>query len=166
MGYPSVFSEDFACHESIKVIKSIVKPHLFNSYFKFGFVRNPWDWQVSMYCFMLKNKDHFQHKLVSKMKNFDEYIEWRINDALIFQKSFFYDDDNLLVDFVGKYESLFDDFNYVENKIGVKTALGHHNRSRLSGDFLKYYTPDSIEKIYQAYQADILAFNYKKPLLK
>src|SRR5688572_2096530 len=36
----------------------------FDSYFKFGFVRDPWDLQVSLYTFMLQLKKHHQHRLV------------------------------------------------------------------------------------------------------
>ena len=46
---------------------------VFEEYFKFGFVENPWDWQVSLYTFMLKDAKHHQHEFVKSLKDFDEY---------------------------------------------------------------------------------------------
>ncbi len=46
----------------------------YRSYFSFAFVRNPWDWQVSLYNYMLKNRNHHQHELVENLGSFGEYI--------------------------------------------------------------------------------------------
>src|SRR4051812_8912952 len=69
-------------HVRAKEIQEMISPGQFEEYFKFSFVRNPWDWQVSLYHFMLQDKTHRQHKLIRKMKNFDEYLNWRINKEL------------------------------------------------------------------------------------
>lgn len=41
-----------------------MKPKIFNKFYTFAFVRNPWDWQVSLYYFMLENPDYFQHEFI------------------------------------------------------------------------------------------------------
>ena len=44
-------AHDGMYHETISSIKDRVNPSIFNSYFKFAFVRNPWDWALSWFYF-------------------------------------------------------------------------------------------------------------------
>src|SRR5260370_3193343 len=64
-------------HATAQEIKEKLPPRIFNSFFKFAFVRNPWDWQVSLYHFMLQNKSHRQHRLIESLGSFEKYLEWR-----------------------------------------------------------------------------------------
>ena len=77
-------------HLKIIELKKILPENIFNNYYKFAFVRNPWDWQVSLYHFMLQQKAHFQHEFIRELKSFEEYINWRINKDLNLQSEFIY----------------------------------------------------------------------------
>lgn len=164
--FPPVYSRNFPGHITAKELKKELPEGIFNNYFKFGFVRNPWDWQVSLYTFMLKNQNHYQHKLIKSMKDFDEYIDWRVNKDLHFQKDFFYDEKgNCLVDFIGKLENLSTDFNKICQKLSLKSSLPHLNKSRDSNNFLNFYSKKSFDIISEVYKEDILLFEYSKPML-
>jgi Sulfotransferase family len=166
--YPKLFSSQFDGHIYAKDLKKQLPAEIFNNYFKFGFVRNPWDWQVSLYSFMLKEgPSHPQYNIISKFKSFDEYIDWRVNNDINFQYEFFYDDDdNLLMDFIGKFEHINEDFSQVLKKTGISDMpLLHVNKSRDNSEFLHYYTPNSIKIVEQAFEKDIRLFNYKTPVL-
>ena len=54
-------------HSTAIEIKNNIPEQIFNTFFKFAFVRNPWDWQVSLYHYMLQNTAHRQHKLIKSM---------------------------------------------------------------------------------------------------
>jgi len=54
----------FKDHYRAKEEKKILQENVWNDFFKFCFVRNPWDRQVSLYYFMLKNKNHHQHQIM------------------------------------------------------------------------------------------------------
>lgn len=164
--YPKIYSNQFSGHVSAIELKNRLPKQVFERYYKFGFVRNPWDWQVSLYTYMLKLETHEQHKLIKSMRNFDEYIDWRVNKDLHLQKEFFYDKDMCLVNFVGKMENLENDFNNVCKTIGIKQTLPHLNESRQNEDnFLKYYSQKSIDLLFEAFKEDVKLFNYRKPVL-
>jgi len=163
--YPKLYSSYFPNHITAKELREQLPQQVFENYFKFGFVRNPWDWQVSIYNYTRKSIDHHQHDLIKKM-SFDEYIDWRVNKELIFQKSFFYDQNGeMLVDFLGKYSRLEQDFKKICDNIKIKATLPHLNISRNDRDYLKYYNKNTLEIINQAYKEDIQLFGYEKPEL-
>ena len=139
---------------------------VFEEYFKFGFVRNPWDWQVSLYTFMLKDAKHHQHEFVKSLKDFDEYIDWRVHHDLHLQKSFFYEENNCLMDFIGKFENINEDFSKICDLLGIQVALPYLNRSREDKRFTHFYSQKSIDMIYEAFKEDIELFNYTKPQLR
>lgn len=142
-------------------IKSHLPGDVFDSYFKFAFVRNPWDWQVSLYHYMLQSKIHPQHELITRMNTFDEYIEWRINCDMETQREFIYDaNGKLLVDFVGKFENLQEDFNMICSKIPISQAkLPFANKSK-HAFYKNYYNTHTKTLIANAFKKDIETFNY------
>ena len=58
-------------HQTAQQIRERLPEKVFNNYYKFGFVRDPWDWQASLYKYALKNKNHKQHELISEMASFE-----------------------------------------------------------------------------------------------
>lgn len=162
--YPSIYSSGFRGHITAKQLRIELPQAIWNSYYKFGYVRNPWDRQVSLYTFMLNNKKHREHELAKGFKDFEEYLEWRIQEGNYkFQKDFFYDGDKCLVDFVGKYETLVEDFDKICKKLGITSKLGHANSSRNSRSFLEYYNEGTIDLVYNHFYVDVDLFGYEKP---
>lgn len=160
--YPRIYSSSFPGHMKAIELKKELPPKIFDDYFKFGFVRNPWDWQVSLYTYMLKLESHHQHELIKSMKSFDEYIDWRVHNDLHLQKEFFYADDECLMDYVGKMENLESDFTAVCEKVNIVAELPHLNASR-KDDYLKYYSKESFTMVSQAFEDDIKLFEYATP---
>jgi len=151
-------------HADARRIRDRVGHEVFSQYFKFGFVRNPWDWQVSLYYFILKRKRHHLHRLVSRFKTFDDYIKWHVTEdkSKRSQKDFFSDHDgSIIVDFIGKFENLDQDFKYIQEQIGIKKVpLPHINRTRHS-DYQNHYSDFSAALIAEHYREDIEYFGYQ-----
>lgn len=164
--YPKIYASQFIGHIKAAELKKDLPKEIFNHYFKFGFVRNPWDWQVSLYTFMLTRENHHQHDLVKSMSGFDEYIDWRVHEDLHLQKDFFFDGDDCLMDFIGKMENLQSDFNSICQRLKVDVQLEHKNKSREGQHFLEFYSEKSLEMVNQAYATDIRLFDYEKPMLE
>ncbi|HEX3109804.1 MAG TPA: sulfotransferase family 2 domain-containing protein [Thermoanaerobaculia bacterium] len=132
---------------------------LFDRCFKFTFVRNPWDWQVSLYHYMQQTRKHPQHRLVSAM-TFDDYIRWRVTEDKHLQKEFVTDaGGKTIVDFVGRFENLEDDFAVACAKIGISATLPHTNRSR-HADYRTYYDDVTRELVASHFREDIEMFGY------
>jgi len=149
-------------HIKARELKAALPPDVFDTFFKFTFVRNPWDWQVSIYHYIRQRIDHPEHALFKSLRTFDEYLDWRINvkGAELQSEFVLSESGDMLVDFVGRYETLAEDFDAVCDRIGIECALPHINRSR-HGDFREYYTPETRALVEEVYKADIELFGYR-----
>lgn len=133
---------------------------IYQNFFKFAFVRNPWDWQVSLYKFMLKDKAHRQHHIIKKFKEFDEYINWRVSEDMHFQSDYLLGSDGEPIDFIGRFENLQEDFHVISQKLGLKNAKLPILNISNSGGYQKYYSRESKKIIENAYQKDIQGLGY------
>ena len=140
---------------------------IFNTFFKFAIVRNPWDWHVSMYHFILREPKSTPHNLVKRLGSFEAYIKEVVNTDFRFpkgitkfQNEMIVDEQGkLLVDFVGHYENLEEDFAKIFQRIGINASLPHLNRSHHS-DYRDYYTDETRQMIAEHYAQDITLFGY------
>ncbi len=135
-----------------------ISPELFSRYFKFTFVRNPWDRLVSEY----------KYRGYDNQFSLDDFIRYHLPKAgmsdnyrhLIPQSHFFSKDHN--VDFIGRFENLQDDFTVVAEKLGLETSLLPHvnaSRNHLQA-YQDCYTDFSRKWVADMYQEDISRFNY------
>lgn len=140
---------------------------IFHGFYTFAFVRNPWDWQVSMYHFLLKETDNPRYEEIKAMSGFEEYLEWVIatrnpypKGATKLQSEMVTDEaGQIIVDFVGRYENLAADFAQVCRQAQIDAALPHLNSSK-HRDYRTYYN-ERTRKMVAAYcQADIELFGY------
>lgn len=142
-------------------------PEEYKKFYKFAFVRNPWDWQVSYYHFILKESTHIRHELVKSMSGFEEYLEWVINTknpfpkgATKLQKDIIAEKEgNIIVDFVGRYETLAQDFQYVGKILNINSSLPHLNKSE-HRDYQAYYTDKTRKLVEEHFEEDIQLFGY------
>ena len=65
--------------------------------------------------------------------------------------------NNILIDFVGKYENIANDISYIENKINISLSLPHLNKSNLNSVKMD----DKVKsRIFDIYKRDFKIFNY------
>lgn len=153
-------SSNFPDHISSSELKAKLAPKYFDNYFKFSFVRNPWDWQVSLYHFARQLKSHHQHEMTLKM-SFEEYINWRVTQDKHLQKEFMYDNaGHCLVDYIGKIETIETDFKNITQTLGIDASLAHSNKSKHK-PYQEYYTPETRQIIAEHFAEDIELFGYE-----
>lgn len=150
----------FPGHIKASDLKKRLPVEIYDSFYKFAFVRNPWDWQVSLYHSMLQNRAHYQHSIIKSMKNFDEYIRWRVSEDKKLQKDFVTSaDGRVIVDFIGRYEKLAEDFLHVCKVLDLNVWLPHLNNSSRR-NYKSYYNSDSRKMIEDSFKEDIELFGY------
>ncbi|MGK7931014.1 MAG: sulfotransferase family 2 domain-containing protein [Microcystaceae cyanobacterium] len=157
---PPFDPQPFYRHITATELIEAMDQEAFDSYFSFAIVRNPWDWQVSLYKFMLKDEQHTQHSMVKGFANFDEYLEWRCSEEVRYQKDFIYSKEGeLLVDFVGRFETLDTDFAKICDRIGISTTLPKLNVSNTK-PYQEFYNEKTKELIRDTFKEDIDLFGY------
>ena len=159
--------ESVLWHAKARDAKKELSSEVYDRFYKFAFVRNPWDWQVSYYHFILKEPTHIRYELVSSMSGFEEYLDWVINTknpfpkgATKLQKDIITDKEgNLIVDFVGRFESITQDFDSVCKKINISAQLPHVNSSK-HRDYRQYYSEKTKQIVAEHFKEDIELFGY------
>ena len=160
--------QDFSMskHDNPSMFLNKFGRELYDKYYTFAFVRNPWDWQVSLYFYMLKDVSHHQHNLMKSFNgDFSKYIYWRVNEDCKPQYMFLSENNDLIspitLDFIGRFESLNDDFNKIKNNLSLDGSLPHLNKTNHK-KYKEYYTPETWSMIEKAYKIDIDHFGYNE----
>lgn len=142
-----------------------------NTYFKFCFVRNPWDlvvseWQWRRRTFPRLSLDRYLKPsfpaFLKRVPTWKGFIGNGIRRHLLPQYHFIHDQQGaLLVDYVGRFETLEADFNQVCQKIGLPDlTLPHANQTKRDRDYRKYYDDETYSLVKQMYQVDIDYFGF------
>lgn len=148
-------------HLQASELMKVIGEENFRSYFSFAIVRNPWDWQVSLYNYSLKTPGHYQHEFIKSLGSFTAYLDWRCTKEVRYQKDFIYSQNGeQLVKYIGRYECLDDDFREICARIGISASLPRLNISR-EKPYQEYYTSETIELVHKAFMLDIETFGYE-----
>jgi hypothetical protein len=116
-----------------------------------------------------KRFNNFQGFVLTKARTFEEFLDRCDEEVVdtdgrkwIYRNQVDYLTDasgRLMVDFVGRFENLAEDFRFVAQKLGVNSPLPHVNRSS-HDHYTRYYTPALADKVGRRFQRDIAQFGY------
>lgn len=136
--------------------------------FTFAFVRNPWDKVVSHYHYRVKTN---QTGLQERGVKFNEWVRLAYGE----RHPDFYDkprmfmpqvdwlcdrDGELLVEFIGRFERLAEDFATVCERLGRHAELPHVKGSG-RGNYRDYYDEESVAIIRDWFADDVELFDYE-----
>jgi hypothetical protein len=171
-------------------------------YFTFGFVRNPWSRVVSAYLNKFHSVNCTSAPVLKRIRgsrwpwseqlqtdvSFSEFIEFLVRrDPHKFdehwrpQHLFL---KNHRLNFLGRFETLHQDFALVQQRLGIATQLPHRNHTQYSHDtddteiladlspeqlrrrggypgYQRFYTPRLRDLVAQIYAEDIERFGYE-----
>ena len=149
-------------HIEARNAKKQIDIDIWNEYFKFAFVRNPWSRILSQYSWWTQNTWDDEKKTgdkVRKMKNFEEYLVQKIG-IVPNQKLQLFEEDIPLVDYIGRFEYLEEDFNEVCNLLKLENVSLIHENKTNHKDYKKYYNNDNNAIIEYLYNKDIESFGF------
>jgi hypothetical protein len=152
---------------------------VWDSYFKFSFVRNPWDRLVSWWTLINRKREayykddeltNFQRFIFSRASTFDEFVyncdheiidydgrKWIYRNQIDYLSD---DQGRLIVDYVGRFERLESDFI-----LATQRAIGHaiplpHLNGFFHRHYSEYYSSATAEYVGTRFRRDIEAFGY------
>ncbi len=150
-------------------------PKKFAAYFKFCFVRNPWDRVLSAYRYLKnggnKTSDLSVAKAIISFESFDRFVidglgRGYFRSYLLFlpQSYFIIGPTNeVMVDFVGRYENIEEDYKIVADRLDLSKSLPRINVTQETDwNFYReaYCSNESISVIAEIYRQDIISFGY------
>lgn len=166
-------------HFFARELRELYGADVWSTYFKFAFVRNPWDRLVSWWSMIDANRtllsagrplNKFQRFVLERATTFEEFLENCDEEIVdddgrkwIYRNQLDYLTDlsgEKIVDFIGRFERLAQDYALIaENIHGGLAPLPHVNKSK-HRHYSDYYTPALADKVARRYQRDIDAFGY------
>ena len=146
-------------HPTLLETKQFLGEDIWESYFKFGFVRNPFDIAVSRYHWNMKGKsnqttsiDGFRNWVkTGGLEQFDELHNYLCYNGKID------------VDFIGLYENLQEDYDQVCDHLNLekqqlsKMKVGFRDSKR----YIDFYDDESQQIVHEFYKKDLDLFDYK-----
>jgi len=143
--------------------KSLVDPkHDLESYFKFSFVRNPWDRMVSnwkMFTTQALRIKQLKSMTSKDLSKFDEFVRFAIETKNHhWQPQVLFLPDKL--DYLGKLENFDNNFASVCEHIGVQRSQVSKKNATNRKPYWEYYTPQVVELVSELYAKDIEVLGY------
>jgi chondroitin 4-sulfotransferase 11 len=151
--------------------------------FAFGFVRNPWDRLVSCYRDKILGEAHgFTHfpigrGVASCLARYDAFVADMRFDVFVgavasipdgeadnhfrSQYTFFTDGDEVVADFVGRYETLAQDFYTVARRIGLPNIELPRLQAARPARYQAYYNSVTRRLVAQRFREYIEIFGYQ-----
>jgi hypothetical protein len=172
--FKSLFGNLSCGHKSLARYRIMYGPKEFQDYFKFTFVRNPWDRLVSAFFFLKKggindsNKKWGEENL-ARYPDFEAFVRQWVTRKNIRSHHHFRPQSDFIclekgragVDFIGYYENLATDFSLICRKLKLNSTLLEANRnSARKQDYREYYTAETRRIVGEIYAEDIQLLGY------
>ena len=147
--------------------------HDFDRYFKFAFVRNPWDRLYSAFSYLKgggwnKDDEKWAADHISHIDDFNDFVvNWLTPERLSSHIHFWPQTDFIcdrkgrpMIDYLAYFETIADDFITIADKIGCEKQLTHTNASKRVS-YREVYSEEAKQKVAELYADDIQNFGYR-----
>lgn len=171
----AVFGRSPTWHLPVSALQIMYPEAEFRSFFKFAFVRNPWDRLLSAYRFLrqggLMPEDREWAERLAPFPDVSAFVKGWLSPENAHRKEHFVPQFEFLsadrssridVDFVGRFERLEEDFGLVCRRLGLTAVLPHLNANP-SGrdDYRAAFDTRATEIVGEVYSQDVALFGYR-----
>jgi hypothetical protein len=170
----ALFGSLSGSHHKLRDYTLIFTKKEFYSYYKFTFVRNPWDRLVSTYFFLKNGGLHDNDKKwfddnLAQFEDFEDFIlNWLHKDNIykwvhfIPQYEFITVNNKIRVDDIYRIENIETDIKKLAAKLDVTIDLKHENKNaKRKPKYREYYSLKTRKIVEDVYRKDIELLNYK-----
>lgn len=146
----------------------LVTKEQWETYYKFLFVRNPWDRAYSDYVF-IQNFSGIKGSFKSFLKKENEFKKILndnsdssyLGDHLQLQTDFFDFEGIYKPDFIGRFENFTEDIGQVLINLQIDKVFNKHsNKSKRKKEYSLFYTNSNKQLVADKYGQDIEKLNY------
>ena len=148
-------------HLGLAQVRPFLGEEVFASYFKFAFVRNPFDRFVSYCAFMTRQSGEFDRAPQQVMRHV--LFQLRPMQHILFQPQYTLlvdADGKLLSDCVGRVEEMQESYDAICVRIGIPSRPLEQVNSTRRGDYRQYYDQQLIDGVSNLYRRDLDLFGY------
>jgi len=149
-------------HLSLQQIRPYMRPQEWDNFFKFAFVRNPFDRFISYCAFRTRDQGSFDSDPQKVMRHY--LFEAPPHDHLLFQPQHQFvtgPDGELLSDYVGRVERMQESYDDIAGRIGIPSSPLEKVNATERRDYREYYDQQLIDGVAQLYARDLELFGYQ-----
>ncbi|MBT3346732.1 MAG: sulfotransferase family 2 domain-containing protein [Gemmatimonadetes bacterium] len=157
-------------HAKAWQVREAMGEEKWDQYFSFAFVRNPWDLMVSSYNWWLQKAIKWRKfdadvAAIGEMGDFNAFMLSHYGRTMINRREgSLYDwisqDGEVIVDYVGRLETMADDWKEICQRVGADMELTHLNRTERQ-DYRTYYTDETRQLVAERFHRIIKLYDYE-----
>jgi hypothetical protein len=165
-------------HMTASQLMQFIPEKVWFPFFKFAFVRNPYDRLLSQYCYASKHMDYrmmseeyfesFPTFIQSLARYYDEYekdcSQMQMSHYIPQWKFVTDSDGKLLVDYIGKFESFNAHFKFVLDTCKITPHFDPFTTKLQASEhrvWTDHYDNDTKRTVYNLYKGDFKMFDYE-----
>lgn len=165
--------ESIGQHVDAQTMRKHLAPEIWRDYLKFSIARNPWDRMVSMFTWLRRNDATIQPKKSllqriglpgDEMQQVRKQFAQFLRNGVDTNDRFYFQDGELCVDFIVRYEQLTDDLSELCKKLGLPPlALPKLKTGFRPGQYhySQYYDDETRSLVAEQHSLDIKHFGYR-----
>jgi len=154
-------------HSPAWFAREALGPEIWETYFKFSFIRSPWDLLVSSYHWALETTWVDPRGTIEKIRALPDFNAYLLSPYCRKANCFDYVSDrahrHIIIDFIGRQERLAADFGEVCKRIGLPPSDLLLINPSSHAPYTDCYTPETRQRVEDWFRRDIAAFGYRWP---